>query len=100
MASLGNLFFEILYRDDPKQLEEIKEGVSAIKGYRGKSQCKGWRICKGFKQRRSRERRKGYSRNKSIYRLKNAIENISNAYSEEIRRLTELRQLQRMSAPR
>ncbi|MGJ7024912.1 hypothetical protein [Petrimonas sulfuriphila] len=25
MASLGNLFFEILYKDDPKQLEEIKK---------------------------------------------------------------------------
>lgn len=29
MASLGNLFFEILYRDDPKQLEEIKKRALA-----------------------------------------------------------------------
>lgn len=96
MASLGNLFFEILYRDDPKQLEEIKKrALAQLKDIEVKVNARAGGSAKGSSSAGAENAERVTAETKAYIDLKNAIENISNAYSEEIRRLTELRQLQK-----
>ena len=96
MASLGNLFFSILYKDDPKQLEEIKKrALAQLKDIEVKVNARAGGAAKDSNNAGAGNAERVTAETRAYRDLQSAVENISHAYSEEIRRLTELRQLQK-----